>query len=79
MTKEEEAILSAYNENSLTQDDLKDKLPVLREQKLRGALIRSKAQLAKEEQKPTNFFLYLGNTPMCLKVLENLKLIIKKL
>ena len=57
LTKEEEPILSTYDENTLTQDDLKGKLPVLREQTLRGALIRSKAQLAKEEQKPTNFFL----------------------
>ena len=58
LIREEEAILSAYNDNTFTElENLKDELQVLREQKLRGASIRSRAQLVKEGEKPTHFFL----------------------
>ena len=39
----------------LNYENVKDELHVLKEQKLSGALIRSRAQLVKEEEKPTNF------------------------
>ena len=58
LIKEEEAILSGYSDNTLAElENLKEGLQVLRESKLRGAFIRSRAQLVKKVEKPTFFFL----------------------
>ena len=53
---------------------IKDEFQVLREQKLRGALIRSRAQIVKVREKSTNFFLNLENKNYVSKSARELKI-----
>ena len=75
LIKEEVANLSAYDDNTRTElEHLRDEFQVLREQKLRGAFIRSRAQIVKVREKPTNFFLNLEDKNYVSKSAKELKI-----
>ena len=72
---EEEQILDPTDiENKEKLTDLKNKLQEIREIKLKGALLRSRANITNFNEKPTKFFLNLENKNFISKNIRELKL-----
>ena len=72
---EEEQILDPTDlENKEKLIDLKNKLQEIREIKLKGALLRSRANITNFNEKPTKFFLNLENKNFISKNIRELKL-----
>ena len=72
---EEEYILDPTDlENNEKLNDLKNRLQEIREIKLKGALLRSRANITNFNEKPTKFFLNLENKNFISKNIRELKL-----